>query len=200
MDLADAVRRRRMVRSFTNEPLDEGRLLAILDLGRRAPSAGHTDGRSLLLLRGEETAAYWDASLPAGPRRDTFAWPGLVAAPALVVVLTSPSAYVDRYAEADKAGTGLGRRAEDWAVPYWFVDGGMAVEAILLGAVAAGLGASFFGLFDQEAAVLTALGVPDPWRAVGTIALGHPAAEDRPGRSAVRDRPTLDHVVHRGRW
>ena len=63
----------------------------------------------------------------------------------------------------------------------------MAVEHLLLGATAVGLGACFFGLFEHEAAVLAALGVPDGWRAVGTIALGHPAP-DEPGRSAARPR------------
>ena len=38
-------------------------------------------------------------------------------------------------------------------MPYWWVDGGMAVEHLLLGAVDAGLGACFFGLFDHEPAV-----------------------------------------------
>src|SRR3546814_20224002 len=48
-----------------------------------------------------------------------------------------------------------------WSVPYWWVDGGMAVDQLLLAAVEAGLGACFFGLFDPEPAVLAELGVPD---------------------------------------
>ena len=36
----------------------------------------------------------------------------------------------------------------------------MAVHGLLLAAVDAGLGALFYGLFDHEAAVLAALGVP----------------------------------------
>jgi hypothetical protein len=47
--------------------------------------------------------------------------------------------------------------------------------------------------------VLAELGVPDGWRAVGTVAMGHPAP-DEPGRSAGRPRRTLDEVVHRGTW
>ena len=120
---------------------------------------------------------------------------------ALLEAYAAPSAatYVERYAEPDKVASGLGDDAEDWSVPYWFVDAGMAVEHLLLGVTEAGLGACFFGLFDHEAAVLAALGVPDGWRAVGTVALGHPAA-DRPGTSAGRPRRPLDEVVHRARW
>ena len=199
MELADGIRRRRMVRAFTPEPLPEGEIAALVDLARRAPSAGHTQGWAFVSLEGaEQTARYWDVALPADRRAD-FRWPGLLAAPALVVVLVRPAAWVERYAEADKAATGLGAAEAAWPVPYWWVDGGAAVEHLLLGAVDRGLGACFFGLFDHEAAVLAALGVPDGWRAVGTVAVGHPA-RDEPSRSVARGRRPLDDVLHRGGW
>ena len=109
------------------------------------------------------------------------------------------AAYLERYAEADKAATGLGAGEQRWAVPYWWVDAGAAVEHLLLGAVDAGLGACLFGLFDHEEAVAQVFGVPAGWRLVATIALGTPAP-DEPGRSAGRERPTLDEVIHRDRW
>jgi len=129
---------------------------------------------------------------------------GLVAAPVLVVVAVRPDAYVDRYAEPDKAATGLGGSTEAWSVPYWWVDAGAAIEHLLLGAVDAGLGACLFGLFDHEPAVASAFGVPDGWRLVGTVALGHRPASDEaaeaPGRSQARPRRPLAEVVHRGGW
>lgn len=199
-ELPEILRQRRMVRDFTPEPVAVHVVDGLLDGARRAPSAGNVDGRAFVVLQGQhQIARYWDVTL-AGDKRASFEWPGLLRAPVLVVVLCSPEAYVARYGEPDKAGTGLGVGTDAWAVPYWHVDAGMAVEAVLLGAVDAGLGASFFGLFEHEAEVLAALGVPDGWRAVGTIALGHPGEEDRPGRSASRSRPELDQVVHRGRW
>jgi hypothetical protein len=59
-----------------------------------------------------------------------------------------------------------------------------------------------FGLFERETEVLAALGVPDDWRGVAVVALGHPdpAGDPRPGRSADRPRPPLDEVVHRNGW
>lgn len=188
-----------MVRAFTDEPVDAAVVDGLVDLARRAPSAGNSQGCAFVVLSGsEETARYWDVTLPA-ERRASFRWPGLVAAPVLIVCLVRPAAWVERYGEADKASTGLGEGADAWPVPYWWVDAGMAVEHLLLGAVDAGLGACFFGLFDHEATVLAALGVPDGWRGVGTVALGHPAP-DEPGRSATRPRPALDEVIHRGGW
>lgn len=188
-----------MVRAFTDEPVAPEIVDELIDLARRAPSAGNSQGWAFVVLTGQsETSRYWDVTLPAD-RRAGFRWPGLVVAPVVVVVLVRPDAWVERYAEPDKAATGLGEGTGEWPVPYWWVDAGMAVEHLLLGATEAGLGACFFGLFRHEPAVLAALGVPDGWRAVGAVALGHPAP-DEPGRSATRGRPRPDEVIHRGGW
>lgn len=199
MELTDVVRRRRMVRAFTPEPVGPELVDALCDLARRAPSAGNSQAVAFLVL--DDPAAtdrYWSTTL-SDERRAGFRWPGLVAAPVLVVVATRPGTYVGRYGEPDKAGTGLGNAAEAWPVPYWWVDAGAAVEHLLLGAVDAGLGACLFGLFEHETAVAEAFGVPDDWRLVGTVALGHPAP-DEPGRSASRPRRPLGDVVHRNVW
>ena len=200
MELGDAIRRRRMVRSFTDDPVDQPLIDELLDRARRAPSAGNSQGTAFLVLDGPEAVArYWDVTFPAD-RRAGFRWPGLFSAPVLVVCLCRPQAYVDRYGEPDKASSGLGRDALAWSTPYWFVDGGMVVQNLLLAVVEAGLGACFFGLFQHEEAVLRSFGVPGGWRALGTVAIGHPAAGTEQGRSAGRPRLPLDQIVHRGRW
>ena len=199
MELRDAIVARRMVRAFEPRSVDPAVIDELCDLARRAPSAGNTSAVQFLVLdEPGQVARYWDVTLPA-ERRDGFRWPRLVAAPALVVVATRPDAYLERYAEADKAATGRGAGPERWPVPYWWVDAGAAIEHLLLGAVDAGLGACLFGAFDHEPAVAAAFGVPDGWRLVGTVALGHPAPSP-PGRSAGRRPPAGDPLVHRGRW
>lgn len=194
--LAAVIRRRRMVRAFTGAPVADELVDRLLDLMRRAPSAGNTQPWELLVLRDGDVARYWDTTLPD---RTGFRWKGLLDAPVLVIPYVRPEAYSERYAEHDKASTGLGRGPDSWPVPYWWIDGGAAVENLLLAAAAAGLGACLFGQFDHEAAVRAAFGVPDDRRAIGTVALGHPAS-DEPGRSAGRGRADLDEIVHRGRW
>ncbi len=189
-----------MVRSFTSQPVAPAMVDQLCDLARRAPTAGHTAGVEFLVLEGDDTASYWNATLPAGAEREGFAWPGLLAAPVLVVVWVDPGAYVDRYREPDKAHTGLGAGEEAWGVPYWFVDGGAAMMTMLLAARDRGLGAAFFGMFDHEEAVRQRFGVPPGRRGVGTVAIGHHAGDDRPSRSANRGRPDLAAVVHRARW
>jgi nitroreductase len=180
-----------MARAFSPEPVEPDLLDRLLADALAAPSAGNSQGAELLVLVGPETARYWDASLPV-ERREGFAWPKLLDAPVLVVVLTDPQRYVDRYAEADKA-----QDAAAWATPYWWVDGGMVVQRLLAGVEAAGLGGLFFGVFQREAAVRAALSIPDAVGIVGVVAFGHPLPS-RPGRSA--GRPRRADRVHWGGW
>lgn len=199
MTFGDLVRRRRMIRNFSPEPLGSEIVDDLCDLARRAPSAGNSQGTEFLVLdTAASTARYWDRTLPE-PRRSTFRWSGLLRAPVLLIVAVRPDAYVERYAESDKHRTGLGRDASAWTVPYWWVDAGAAIEHVLLGATDRGLGACLFGLFDHESAVAEEFGVPEGVRLVGTIALGHPRP-DEPGRSAARGRRDLGEVIHRNRW
>lgn len=199
MEFVDTIRRRRMVRSFTADPVEPSVIDDLCDLARRAPSAGNSQGTAFLVLDQPATIArYWDLTLPEA-RRVTFGWPGLLQAPVLIVVAVRPATYVDRYREPDKAATGLGGDPSAWPVPYWWVDTGAAIEHVLLGAVDVGLGACLFGLFEHEPAVAAAFGVPDDWRLAASIALGHPQAGE-PGRSAARPRRRIDEVVHRDTW
>lgn len=184
-----------MVRAYTSDPVPDDVLDRVLDSGRRAPSAGNSQGVDLVVLTGDDVATYWSITMPSP---EGFRWQGLLTAPVLVLPVVSSAAYASRYAEPDKAAHGLGDESA-WPVPYWWVDGGMAVENLLLACVAEGLGACFFGLFDHERAVLEWLGVPEDRRALGTVSLGWPAP-DEPGLSASRRRRPLDEVVHRGRW
>jgi nitroreductase len=189
-----------MTRAFLPTPIDAAIVDRLLDAARRAPSAGNTASIDFLVLDTPEAVAdYWATTLTE-ERRTGFPWPRLLDAPVLVVPWVDPDAYVSRYAEADKAHTGLGRASDDWPVPYWFVDGGAAVMSLLLGAEAEGLGALLFGLFAHEAAVRDRFGVPAGRRAVGAVALGRADSHDRESLSAKRSRRPIEQVVHRGSW
>jgi nitroreductase len=201
-EFADVVRRRRMTRAFTQEPVDDAVLLELVDLASRAPSAGKVQGWHLVVLQGEETAVFWDITLPA-MRRGTFRWQRLLDAPIIALPFADPKAYTDRYAEPDKAATGLGAGTRAWPAPYWTIDASMSVMTLLLAAEAHGLGALFFGVFRGERKLRQVLGVPPGLELLGAIALGHRAPPDGTapkGRSAARPRRPAGDVVHRGRW
>ena len=183
-----------MTRSFQARHVDVEVVERILAAGLRGPTAGHTQGVDLLVLEGPaETGRYWDAALPGTDARTGFPWPGLLAAPLLVVVVSSEAAYRRRYAEPDKeAGAAFD-------VPWWHVDAAFAALLLQLAAIDAGLGALFFAA-HQVPALRLAFGLPEASTPVGTVAIGHPAP-DRPSSSVVtrRRRPAAE-AVHRGAW
>ncbi len=200
MEVTEAVRRRRMVRSFDPGPVEAGLVDRLLDDALRAPTAGNAGATSWLVLdRPADRDLYWDRTTTADWRARSRRWPGLSRAPVVVLSLTSETAYRRRYAEADKAGSGLGDPRTDWPVPYWFADAGCAVMTLLLLAAEAGLGAGLLGNFRGEAALKDALGIPPEQRLFATVLLGRPDGADH--RSASLARPAdRRHRVHHGRW
>lgn len=203
MELGDVLARRRTCRAFRTDAVADDVAESMVAAALRAPSAGNTDGWAFVTLEGPvQTARYWDATLPV-ERRDGFAWPGLLRAPLLFLPLCRPAAWVERYAEPDKRHSGLGVGEQGWPVPYWWVDTAFATMLAQAAAIDRGLGVCFFGQFDHEPAAHQALGVPDGWRSIGTVAVGWPdpdPAAHRAGRSAARPRPSVASALHRGRW
>lgn len=203
-EFAEVVRSRRMTRAFDTRAVEPGVLEELVDLASRAPSAGKTQGWHLVVLEGDDTARFWECTLPA-VKRDSFRWQHLLTAPVIALPIADSKAYVDRYAEPDKARTGLGAGASAWPVPYWTIDASMAVMTLLLAAEDAGLGALFFGVFRGERELRHELGIPNGLELLGAIALGHPLGESDdpasgPGRSAARSRRPARQIIHRGGW
>lgn len=171
----------------------------MLELARRAPSAGNSQGAEFVVLEGRRVTELWDLTLPAA-KREVFAWPGLLRAPVVVVPLANAGRYLARYSEADKARTGLGKDAASWEMPFWYVDCAFAAQNLLLLAEERGLGALFFGFFERTQAVSEFLGLPEGVHPLGGVALGWRGANDRPSRSAKRPRRPLAEIVHWGSW
>lgn len=197
MEFHDVVRRRRMVRRYdADRPVPAETVDAILSVALRAPSAGHAQGVSFLVLHGPaETARFW--SLASGPGEPDRWLRGMRTAPVLVLVWTSAASYLDRYAQPDK---GWGDRdPARWSAPYWYVDAGMATMAALLAAVDHELGACFFGVpADRQGAVRAGYGVPEEQLSVGVLSLGYPDAAARP--PSAKPRRDRAERVHLARW
>ncbi len=193
------LRRRRMVRHFTDEPLPDGAADRILQAALRAPSAGFSQGYALLALSDEgDRRRFWDTRHEGTTGWDPQMQAGVERAPLLVVALADKSAYLERYARPDKGWTD--RDEARWPVPYWYVDTGFLALLLLLAAVDEGLGALLFGLVPAEIPDFrTAFGVPQRMDPVGVVAVGHPDPTVPKRDLSARKRPG-DDVVHRGRW
>ncbi len=198
MELADAVRRRRMIRSYDpSRPVPAELVELLLAAAVRAPSAGFTQGTSFLVLStDDQRATFWSITAPT-----ESSWSrGMQTAPVLVLVWADQRAYLDRYAEPDKGWTD--RDLGHWSAPYWWVDAGMAAMAALLTAVDHQLGACFFGVPAARIdPVRAAFGVPDGQASVGVISLGYAASnEQSSGSPTRRPRRPRGELVHHGRW
>jgi nitroreductase len=209
VEFSEVIKRRKMVRAFTGEPLAAGVTDRLLRAANRAPSAGFSQGYSFLVLEGtEQTAPLWElfyadaASATAGEEDERAQLAALSPAPLVIVPLACKDVYLDRYAERDKGWKD--RDESRWPVPYWYIDTGFTALLVLLAVVDEGLGSVFFGIQPGIMADFrTRFGVPEKWTPIGGLAIGHP--DRNPGADPVpparaSDRKSLAELVHRGRW
>jgi nitroreductase len=200
LEFAEVVRRRHMVRRYTDRAVPDDLLHRVLDAGLRAPSAGHTQGCELVVLRGAaETGAFWQAVRRSGAPPAGGRWEGLATAPVVIVPLSNRPAYLARYSEPDKAGLGLDDAAA-WPMPYWDLDAAFAVMSMLLAATDAGLGCLFFALGHGLPVLAKELRIPQGRQPIGAITLGWPATGDTPSPSLRRVRRPATERVHFGAW
>ena len=198
MDFQRVVDRRRMVRNYTDQPVDPSVIERVLTNALHAPSAGFSQGWGFLLLDDrDDVDRFWRSTTPDGDGDDSWS-EGMRRAPVVIVPLSCKRAYLERYAAPDKGWTD--RDEARWPVPYWDIDTAMAALLMLLTVVDEGLGACFFGIPPtMTASFRAAFGVPDDHTPIGAITVGHRAA-DRPSPSLQRGRRRVDEVVHRSRW
>jgi hypothetical protein len=147
MEFTDIVRKRRMVRHFTADPVAMEPIERIVSLAQRAPSAGFTQGQSFIVVTNADLKKKIASLCNEEEYAEAGYHPVVSGAPVLVIPCTSESAYHRRYQEADKlddAGAEM-----SWPVPYWFMDSGCSVMLLLLVIVNEGLAASFAGVITN---------------------------------------------------
>lgn len=171
METWEAIRSRRNVRSFTDQPIPGDHLDEILEAGRRAPSSQNwqpwdfvvvTDRSSLIKLSGVQAVA------------------GHVAGAAAAVAVCASA------------------QVPDGKLRTLYFDLGQATMSMLLAAAGLRIGSCHAGVHDQELA-RSALGLPADRFCAYVISFGYPADRAlsmirRPSRRA------LDEIVHREQW
>lgn len=194
LEFEEVVRRRRMVRRYQDRPVRRDVLLRVLDRGRRAPSAGFSQGHTFLVVT-EEAGRRAIARLADEDQYVAKGFePWLSSAPVHVVVCVDQSAYERRYAAADKATS----KPDEWPVLYPLVDSGAALMLLLLAAVDEGLAAGFMGAHRLEG-IEALLNIPATVTPIGVVTIGHPAP-DRPSASLAAGRRSMDELVHWETW
>lgn len=200
MEFQDVVRRRKMVRNYSTEPVDPAIVDLALRNATRAPNAGFSQGWAFLVLdTPDDVRRYWAATADDIDHPDTWL-AGMMKAPVVILPCSSKAAYLRRYAEDDKGWTDQAEAR--WPMPFWHMDTAMAALLILQTATDAGLGSCFIGVpSDREGAVREAFAIPDDFDPVGVVTIGHPAVtEGAAGSPSRRARKPVADVVHRGLW
>jgi nitroreductase len=202
MEFRDLLRRRRMVRAYTREPVPRETLQRIAATIRRAPSAGFSQGqRFVVVTEDDRKRAIADVAgeeyyVDQGFER----W--ISGAAAIVVVCTREDDYHDRYRQPDKVDED-GAEME-WPVPYWHVDAGKAAMLVMLAAIDEGLAAGVFGFpAERTPQVRELLKLPPDVTPVEAITLGRPGTDDVSDRASsrgTRPRKPLDELIRWEGW
>jgi len=171
MDTWDALRSRRNVRQYTDDPIAPADLDRILEAGRRSPSSRNQQWWDLVVCTDRQQLVEL-----GGVWRGAAHIPGAAAAVAVIV---------------DDSDDPQIRETMQYDI-------GQLTMSMMVTAADLGIGSGHSAVKDQELARLI-LGLPDDRICAWLIGFGYPA--DRPLSPLVNpDRRTFDEVVHRGRW
>jgi nitroreductase len=189
MDVFEAIRNRRSIRHYKNDPVDEKNVQAVLEAAHWAPSWGNTQCWRFIVVRDPRTKSQIADTL----LRETVdsesvknaATEAINQAPVLIVIC----------AELGQAGCRpAGVQVTDKG-DYWYMfDTALAMENLTLAAYALGLGTVIIGAFDAPK-VTKILGIPADFCVVAMTPLGVP---DRKGQ--VSPRKQLSEVLYQEKF
>ena len=157
MDVFQAVKERRSIRSFLRKDIPEDVLSKLLDALRWAPSAGNLQSRKFYIISDEMTKK----QLAVAALNQDF----LSSAPVVLVGCADSS-----------IGIRYGRRGIEL---YSIQDVAVSVMAMMLVALENGLGTCWVGAF-QEPEVSKILNLPENLRPVAIIPVGYPERIPKP--------------------
>jgi nitroreductase len=176
MELFEAIKQRRSIRKYTDDPVDDEAVETILEAGRWAPSWSNTQCWRFIVVRDPDIKAAVAKSLVK------FKIQGeLVENPGIKMINSVPVLIIV-CAETGKSGGPPGSDSSGEFITDkgdWFMfDTALAVQNMILAAHGLGLGTVIIGTFDAVKAE-KALGVPEGFRVVTLFPVGVPAKEGK---------------------
>lgn len=170
MDLYDAVRRRKSVRSFLPRPVEREKLDRVLDAARLAPSARNTQEWRFVVVEDGETRK----RIAEAASSQQF----VAEAPVVLACC----------AETDHRLMRCGH-------PSFAIDVAIAIDHLTLAATAEGLGTCWVGSFNADE-LRTILGIPPTVEVIELLPLGYPVD----GNEKPKDRLGIEKIVYFERW
>jgi nitroreductase len=170
MNVMDAIKTRKSVRSFLDKPVEHEKLSAVLEAARLAPSASNRQEWRFVIVREPEIRK----QLAAVAGGQAF----VGEAPVLIVACAETDGHVMRCGQLS-----------------YPIDVAIALDHMSLAAVELGLGTCWIGLFDEKK-VKELLHIPDAIRVVELMPLGYPADPS----AIAKKRLPLDQIAKCERW
>ncbi len=184
METLEAIKTRRSIRKFSDQPVEPEKLQAVLEAVQQAPSWSNRQCWSLVVVQDQairtriSELSFVESFFATYGYKSNPAQKGLAQAPIVLVACADPQQSGDLRGEQ-----------------YYMADLGIASQNLMLAAHDLGLGSVFVGVFDEEQ-LKELLGIPTQIRIVGLFPLGYPAAEAKGGPP----RKPLSEFVHYGTW
>ena len=167
MEISEAIRTRRSIRRFKQDPIPEVEIGAILEAVRWSPSWGNTQCWEIVVVRDLAIRERLESALS----KPNAAAGTLLEAPVVLGVC----------GRVERSGYYKGEASTRWG-DWILFDCGIASQNICLTAHSFGLGTIMLGQFDHVAAE-GALGIPEDYALVCLIPVGYPAqVPSAPGR------------------
>jgi len=188
MELLDALRARRMVRSFDGTAVPRELMTAWCDDALRSPTAGNSAGTGFSILDASLVPDFFLAATDDDWRASAPRSAGLQRAGGVILAWSDPTAYTRRYAETDKARSGLSD-TDAWPVPYWHTDAAMATMALLLLITESDYDATIWGAFRGTDELRALASWPAERQLFASILVGKADGLDRPSGSLSRATP-----------
>lgn len=154
MNVFDAIKSRRSIRSFKEEPIEEEKLLRVLEAGRLAPSAKNLQEWRYILVKDKELRR----KVAVACNNQYF----IAEAPVVIVGCATMADYVLTCGQ-----------------PAHTIDVSISMDHMTLQAVEEGLGTCWIGAFKQDE-VKRILNVPPEMRVVEIMPLGYPKFQPEP--------------------
>ncbi len=198
---------RRSIREFTAEPVSDSDLDQILEAARQAPSGENAQPWRFIIVKNEATRKKIGAIAGGGSGRRFTAefvtkkmqerFSNLEdEAKKKAAFQKLTSGQVSAFMADAPVNIVVAGKKDVWDTPY---DTSAAIENILLMVTALGLGACWviapcFDVRDEER-IKAMLGIPEEFKAVSILSVGHPTRPHRP-----RPRLPLKDLVFREKW
>ena len=148
MNVMEAIKSRRSIRSYKDKPVEDEKLKAVLEAARLSPSASNRQERKFIVITDK---AMRDKLIDIANGQQFVGQ-----APVVIVACATLASHIMPCGE-----------------PSYPVDTAIAVDHITLAAVEQGLGTCWIGAFKQDE-VKKLLGIPENVRVVALLPLGYP--------------------------